>query len=109
HLVVVEVALLHTSFLEGQLAVQGCPEPERDAALDLGLDAQRIDRLAAVDRAHHPMDADAALGIDRNLRHLRDDAPERLVERQAPRPPGSTLPAPAGLLRGGLEHLRLPG
>jgi hypothetical protein len=39
------------------------PSPKRDAALDLGLDAQRVDRLPAVERADDPVHADGASGV----------------------------------------------
>jgi len=79
-----------------------------DAALDLGLDAERVHRLPAVDHADHPVHADAAVGLDRDLRDLGDDAEERAVDGE-PEAAARRWLAPAGPLRGELEYLPMTG
>ena len=98
-----EVALLDAAVLDRQLAVEDGREPEGDGALHLRLDAEGIDRGAAIDGAGHLVHADALVVIDRDLGGLRDDAAERFVHGEAERAALRRL-APAGLLRHRLQR-----
>ena len=109
HAVVVEVALLDPAVLEGDGAVERRAEAEGDAALHLGLDAERVHRLAAVDGADHPVHPDLPGAVDRDLGHLGDEAAERVVDREPRARPARRRRAPAGLVRGDLEHVGVAG
>ena len=92
-----------TPVLEGDLAVQGRGQAEDDRALDLAPDDDRVDRLAAVDRAHDAVHLHRAVGADRDLGDFRDIAAERLRHGDAAMHAGGRRPAPARLLRRELE------
>ena len=87
------------------LPCSAADRPNTIAALDLRLDAERVDRGAAVDRRGHRVDADLAV-LDRDLGDLGDDAAERLVDREAARATRRRRRAPAGLVGGELRARR---
>src|SRR5438552_983181 len=45
-------------------------EPEQEAAFDLSTDQVRIDRYAAVEHEHDPLDVHTLAGIERDLGHV---------------------------------------
>src|SRR5258708_7176148 len=74
HPVIVEIALLDTTGLEGDLSIQRRRDPEDARALDLRLDRIRIDDSAAIHRADDAPDTNrpVARHFDfGNLRHIR--------------------------------------
>ena len=72
HSIVVEVALLHPPFGDGDFIVERGGEPEDEAALNLRLDAVRVDDRAAIDRRRHVADRDLAIGVDLGLDDRRN-------------------------------------
>src|SRR5690349_17702983 len=61
--IVVEVALLHATVLDRDLAVHGGRQAEVDAALHLGDDGVRVDDQAAVDDARNLVNLDLSLWV----------------------------------------------
>src|SRR5712671_2133495 len=60
--VVVEVQLHHAPFLDGHLTVQRRAQSIHHRAFDLGGDLVGVDRMAAVEREHHAVHLDLAVG-----------------------------------------------
>src|SRR6516162_7200428 len=65
HLVGVEIGLLDSSVLQGDLAIKCRSDAKNDRALDLGSDGVGIDGDAAIDGADDPVNANFSV-----LRHL---------------------------------------
>ena len=103
HPIIVEVALLHPPFGERDLIVERRGEPEDEAALDLRLDAVRIDNLAAIDRRRHAADRDLAVGVDLGLEDRRDIRAEHALAGHPASGPRGKRAAPPRLLGGEIE------
>jgi hypothetical protein len=81
---------------EHDLAPRGRAEPEQEPAFDLGANQIRVERDAAVEREHDPIDVDALAVIERDLGHVgagQRAEPAGAVARAArsPRPRGGVL------------------
>src|SRR5215471_1536567 len=94
HLVGVEIGLLDSSVLQGNLAVKCRRDAKDDRALDLGLNGVGIDGDAAIDGADDPVNVNLSVlrHLDfGNLRHIGrkdelkgDAATEALPQRLSP-------------------------
>src|SRR6202023_2412809 len=102
---VVEIALLHLTLLERDLAISGKAEAHDRGALDLRLDPLRIDVGAAIDRGVDLMDRELALVADRYLDDGRDIADKTAVCRNAEAVSFGHGPSPAALVRDILDHM----
>src|SRR5262249_59113664 len=106
-LIVEEIRLVGAAAGEGDLALERVCEREADAALNLRLERVRIDREPGIQRADHALDGEAVTDA-REFDHLRDIALELAaaadiaIEGDAADSIGRR--APAGRLRGGIEH-----
>lgn len=102
-LVSIEIGLLDTSFLEGDLAIERRGDAEDDRALDLRLDGVGTDDGAAIERADDPPHANRA--IPRHF-DFGNPAPYKSRRRTGPRRTADPFwhgCPPAGLFRGKLE------
>jgi len=70
HGIVVEIALLHGSILDGDLPFQRSAQAEDDRAFHLSSRAIGIHHRTAVDRGNHSMNANVAILFQRNLGDL---------------------------------------
>jgi len=104
HAVVVEIALLYSALVDGDIAVQGGGQPEYQAALQLRDHRIRIDDDARVHHAHQAMHADLAAGIDLRLGDRRNESAECHLQRDAAARAAGQGASPARLLRGEIER-----
>ena len=83
HAVAVEVALLHGTVFDVDLAVKGGGEAVDHRAFDLRFDDVGVHHRMGVYDADHALDRQGAVGDDRNLHHLGDDRAEGFQEGDA--------------------------
>jgi hypothetical protein len=76
----VEVALLDTSVLQRDLAIERGRQTENDAALHLRANRVRVDRETAIDDADHACGGYRAMLPCGDLHDLRDEAAESRAE-----------------------------
>jgi len=84
HRIIVEIALLDASVLDGDLPVKGGGEAVDDGTLDLHRNRARIDDVAAIDRHHHTLDPHLARAAHRDLGNFADDGAEGFVDGDTP-------------------------
>src|SRR5580693_4220865 len=105
---IVKVTLLHPAVRKSDFIEQRRAQSKDDPAFELRTHVVRIDQLAAVERAHHPIDPDRGRpqyrGIDGDLYHQREVAAEGALHRYAPSARCTERPTPAGLVRHQLEY-----
>ena len=100
-----EIALLDGTVLEGDLREERVAGAHHAGALHLGADTFGIDLRAAVERHVDPRNGDLALCIHRDLHDRGDVSDKTIVRGDAASVTGGKPPAPAGLLRDGIDHL----
>ena len=103
HLIAVEVCLLHTSVLEGDLAMERRRDAEDDPALDLRPHGIGIDHGAAIDRADDAPDMHASVLRYFDFGDVRHIGRENELEGDAAADPFGQWLSPAGLFRGKRE------
>ena len=103
HAVVVEVGLLDATIFDGHLTPENRTQTMHHAALQLGFDVVRIDRIARVNANHHAVDLDFTLVADRHLAHARGVAAITLGFGNAAEHPFGQGTTPIGGLGHGLQ------
>src|SRR5712691_11155234 len=104
HRVVVKVSLLHASFLERDLAIEGSGEAKDDTTLHLSAYDVGVHHRAAINRADNPVDAQFPIFGNRDFGYLRDIASERFMDGQTASTPVRHRFSPAGFFGNQLEH-----
>src|SRR5882672_6736067 len=83
--VVVKVALLHLTLIDGDLAVERSRQAVHDGAFHLLANQVRVHGHTAVDDALDPVHTNLFIFGQRDFGDLRNDAAEGAVDREAPR------------------------
>src|SRR5258708_31604567 len=118
HLVVMEVVLLHTTFLEGDSVQLRRAQAHDCSALDLRPATLGIDHEPAVDRRIHARNRYVALVVHRNFHNCCYIGQEAALYRDAQTMALWQLTSPAGFLGGALhdaartgrvDRIRIPG
>src|SRR3989475_4395818 len=104
HPIVVEVALLHATPVDRDLAPQRRREAVHDRALHLRLDGVGVDDRSTVHCAHHAMYVRGAVGVDRDLGDLGDVGLECLVNGDPPTASCREWRAPTRPARREVQH-----
>ena len=109
HRVVVEVALLYATLVDGDFAKQSGGQTKHHRALHLLGNQHWVDGGAAIDGTHHTVHHDL-LVLYRHLGHLGHDAAKRFMQSDAQGPLRTIGThrrrlSPAAFVGGGLQHL----
>src|SRR5262249_29783354 len=109
HRETVKIPLLHLAVLEGDLAMLGKAQAHDSSALDLRLDALRVDVCSTIDGGVDPGYRELALFVNRHLDHGRDIADEAPVYGNAEPVSFGHGPPPAAFVRDEFNHLSKSG
>src|SRR5262249_38518380 len=104
NLVVAEIALLDTSPLEADAAVEGVADRHDNGALELGAHAVRIDDQTAIDGDIDPGYRDRPVVADGHLGNHRDVAQEAAMDRDPTSVPRRQRLAPFAVLHDEVEN-----
>src|SRR6478672_2261814 len=102
-LVVVEVRLFDTSFVERDGAIKCSAETKSDATLHLRSDDVRVDGNTAINRANHAFDFQG-VSLETDLSDLRDVRADPFMHGNPAIVSGTRRPTPAGFFGHKSEH-----